>query len=374
MFKQWLFPCLCVALAAQPGEHNPDVKPLVITTERVVAPVSVFDRDGGYVNGIQPQNFHLYDNGKEQTIEVDIAYAPISIVIAIESSSHVENILPQVNKIGNLIAPLVIGERGEAAVLAFDSRIRTLRDFTSNADLITQAVKKIQPGSNSNRLVDAVVEGARMLGGRPQNRRRIMLLVGETRDLASQSRAREALIDLQLANIVFYGVDMSPLNFTLNTPPNQPRLDPMPPSARPMPFLVPATPTYVANTYGTNGGRAEFVPLMVEILKDIKYLFKDNPVELFTKGTGGSEFAFVKQRGLEQAIIRIGEELHSQYLISYSPNNKNEGGFHEIVVEVSDHPEVKKVQTRPGYWLAPGAVIAERSPVPQLRSATRSGR
>jgi hypothetical protein len=38
--------------------------------------------------------------------------------------------------------------------------------------------------------------------------------------------------------------------------------------------------------------------------------------------------------------------------ISYSPNNKEEGGFHEIVAEVSSHPEVKKVQTRPGYWPA----------------------
>ena len=90
----------------------------------------------------------------------------------------------------------------------------------------------------------------------------------------------------------------------------------------------------------------------MEIFKDVKYIFKDNPVELFTKGTGGSEFAFMKQRGLEEAISRIGEELHSQYLISYSPNNKEEGGFHEIVVEVAGRPEVKKVQTRPGYWLA----------------------
>ena len=352
MPTKWLLPFLYIALAAQPRAQKPEVPPLVVTTERVVVPVTVVDRDGGYVSGIQPQDLHLYDNGKEQKIDVDIAYQPISIVIAIESSSHVQNILPQVNKIGNLIAPLVIGGQSEAAVLAYDSRIRTLRDFTSNAELITQAVKEIQPGSNSNRLVDAVVEGARMLSDRPQDHRRIMLLVGETRDLASQSRAREALIDLQLSNIVFYGVDMSSFNATLTAPPNQPRPDQMPPSARPMPFLVPATPTYVANTYGTNGGRAEFVPLMVEILKDVKYIFKDNPVELFTKGTGGSEFAFVKQRGLEHAIIRIGEELHSQYLISYSPNNRDEGGFHEIVVEVSGHSEVKKVQTRPGYWLA----------------------
>jgi hypothetical protein len=182
-----------------------------------------------------------------------------------------------------------------------------------------------------------------------------MLLIGETRDLASESRAREALIDLQLSNVVFYAVDMSRLASSLTAPPVQPRPDPLPPAAHPMPPMVAATPTTVAQTYGLNGGRAEFLPLMVELLKDVKAIFKDNPVELFTKGTGGGEFGFAKQRALEDAIQRIGEELHSQYIISYSPSNKNEGGFHAITVDVVGSPEAKRVVTRPGYWLAGGS-------------------
>src|SRR5579862_1072503 len=99
--------------------RNDDIQvppPFRVSTDLVVAPVTVFDRSGGYVNGIQPEEFHLYDNDKEQNIHVDIAYQPISIVIAIQANSHVESILPQVQKIGNLITPLVIGDQGEAAV------------------------------------------------------------------------------------------------------------------------------------------------------------------------------------------------------------------------------------------------------------------
>jgi hypothetical protein len=103
-------------------------------------------------------------------------------------------------------------------------------------------------------------------------------------------------------------------------------------------------------TWGTQGARAEFLPLMIELLRDVKAVFKDNPVELFTKGTGGQEYGFVKQRGLEDAVARIGEELHSQYLISYNPNNKDEGGFHKIQVLISGRPDYK-ILTRPGYWL-----------------------
>jgi len=352
MRTTFVLPLLCASLVLAQDLPPDVVPPFVITTERVVVPVTVFDREGGYVNGLQPQQFHLYDNGKEQNIEVDVAYEPISLVIAIEASSHVEGILPQVQKIGNLISPLVIGDQGEAAVVAFDSRVRTLQDFTSNPDLVTQAVKKITPGSNQNRVVDAAVESARMLSHRPQNRRRIILMISETRDLGSESRAREALIDLQLGNIAFYGVDMSRFISTLTAPPNEPRPFSQPPTAYTLPGGVPSTPTTVAQTYGGNGGRAEFMPLMIELLKDVKYIFKDNPIELFTKGTGGGEFPFYKQRGLEEAIGKIGEELHSEYVISYSPNNKLEGGFHQILVEVEGRLDVKKVLTRPGYWLA----------------------
>ena len=323
-----------------------------MTVDYVVAPVLVFDRDGSYVNGIRKDQFRLFDNGKEQNIQVDETFVPISLVIAIQANAHVEGLMPQVKKIGNLVGPLILGDMGEAAVIAYDSRIRTLQSFTNDPDLITKQVKTIYPGSQSNRLIDAVVDGTRLLASRPKNRRRIMLVIGETRDLGSESRAREALIGLQVNNVIFYSVDMSRFINTLVAPPTMDRPDNNPPAMHPLPSNVAATPTIVAQTYGTNAGRVEFIPLMMEVLRDVKYIFKDNPVELFTKGTGGSEFGFHSQRTLEEAMQRVGEELHSEYTISYSPNNKEEGGFHQIEVIVTGHPEVKRTQTRPGYWLA----------------------
>lgn len=191
-----------------------------------------------------------------------------------------------------------------------------------------------------------------MLDSRPKDRRRILLLIGETRDVSSESRAREALIGIQLANVVVYSVDMSRFISSLTAPQADPRPEQMPAASHPLPGGVPSTPNTVANTFGLDGRRGEFIPLMVEILRDTKAIFKDNPVELFTKGSGGSEFTFYRRQGLEEAVQHIGEELHSQYLISYNPNNKEEGGFHSIVVQVAGRGDVARVQTRPGYWLA----------------------
>jgi VWFA-related protein len=318
------------------------------TVEVVQAPVLVFDHDGNYVDGLQPHQFHLFDNGKEQNINVDVTYIPISLVICLQANAHVEGILPQVKKIGGLIAPMLIGDQGEAAVIAFDSRIRVMQDFTSDSDKITRSVKDLTAGSNSSRMIDAIAAATRMLRTRPNNRRRIILYIGETRDVSSETRLREALLDALYANVMFYPVDMSRLFSTLSAKPDPGRQDHREPAMHPMPSSVPATPTSVAQMYGTGGGgRAEFIPLMVEIFKDVKAIFKDNPVEAFTKATGGTEYTFYKQRGLEEAIQRIGAELHSQYFVSYTPNNKDEGGFHTLEVTVGSY----KTQTRPGYWL-----------------------
>src|SRR5208282_3675373 len=111
-------------------------------------PVTVFTRHGGsYVDGLQPQDFKLYDNGKEQNIHVDVTYQPISMVIAVQASDQVEGILPKINRIGSMIEPVLIGEQGEAAVMAFDHRFRVMQDFTSDPNKIEAAIKKITPGS-----------------------------------------------------------------------------------------------------------------------------------------------------------------------------------------------------------------------------------
>src|SRR5450759_559028 len=185
MFRPILLTFLGGLLIAQtpPLQQQPPPDPAQPATifrggvEVVQAPVLVFDRDGNYVDGLQPFQFHLFDNGKEQNINVDVTYQPISLVICLQANAHVDGILPQVKKIGGLIAPLLIGEQGEAAVIAFDSRIRTLQDFTSDSEKITKAVKGLTAGSNANRMIDSVSAATRMQRTRPTNRRTIILYI-----------------------------------------------------------------------------------------------------------------------------------------------------------------------------------------------------
>jgi hypothetical protein len=112
-----------------------------------------------------------------------------------------------------------------------------------------------------------------------------------------------------------------------------------------LPAGVQATPTSQAQNSVGN-----WVPAFVEIFRSVKGVFVDNPAQVYTRFSGGREYAFASQRALEQAVSDLGRELHSQYLLTYSPSNIEQGGFHDIRVVVN-RPELL-IRTRPGYWIA----------------------
>ncbi|HYP13413.1 MAG TPA: hypothetical protein VEQ63_05790, partial [Bryobacteraceae bacterium] len=89
---------------------------------------------------------------------------------------------------------------------------------------------------------------------------------------------------------------------------------------------------------------------LAEIFQAAKGVFIQNPVEVFTRYTGGKEFPFVSDRDLDRVLGELSRELHNQYIITYTPSTLAEGGFHKIRVEVARRDV--EVRTRDGYWLA----------------------
>lgn len=316
----------------------------------VLAPATVLDGDGNYVHGLKPMEFRLYDNDKLQNIKVDETYAPVSMVVAIQADAKVEAVLPKLQKIGTTLQNLVAGENGEVAIVAFDHRIQRLQDFTNDPDKITRALKSLKPGSSTSVLTDAVVEATRMLRNRPKDKRKILLLIAESRDKGSTLRPREALMNLEIANVMVYTLNMSRLFTETTASPPLPRPDPIPPAARHVPAGGAQTPTTTAQMTGSAGYGIDFAPLITEIFRSVKAIFVPNPLEVFTRYTGGKEYPFVSQRDLDRVLGEVGREIHNQYLITYNPTNKDEGGFHKIRVEVARRG--LEVRTRDGYWLA----------------------
>lgn len=332
--------------AAQQDKPGDDIAKFSATAKNVLAPTTVLTPDGHTLNGLKVSDFALYDNDKLQRIQSDVIFQPISLVVAIQANAQVDQMIPKIRKIGAELDTLILGDSGEAAVIAFDHRVRVLQEFTSEHGKIDDAIKKISVyGSSTSRLNDACMEAMNMLRNRPKNHRRILLLISETRDGSSSARPRDVLLQAQFSDVMVYTINISHWIATITRTPPTPRPDPFPADAHHVPAGGVSTPTTQAQMQLGN-----VLPAFVEIFKGVKGIFVDNPSELLTKYTGGREYTFMNQASIDRAVSDIGDELHGQYLLSYEPSNE-EGGFHHIRVDVMGRPNLK-VRTRYGYWRA----------------------
>jgi len=77
----------------------------------------------------------------------------------------------------------------------------------------------------------------------------------------------------------------------------------------------------MAQMKGLNGGSGDVIPVMVELFKDAKAIFKgQSSGNFFTKGTGGSEFGFHSQPDARRCDLkdwrgtaqRVPDQLHTE--------------------------------------------------------------
>ena len=117
----------------------------------VMAPVTVMDHDGNLVEGLQPTDFRLYDNGKLQRVTEDLTTHPLSLVVAVQANGQVEKILPQIQKLGSLLQAKCWVTKAKSrswnSITAFK-----VGDCPSDADKMSAALKNIKAGSSTSRL------------------------------------------------------------------------------------------------------------------------------------------------------------------------------------------------------------------------------
>ena len=321
----------------------------------VTVPVTVTDRKGIYVNGLEAFDFRIYDNRKPQVIDsFEVAFLPISMVICVQSSDRVEGILPEVTKTAILFTDMVLGEFGQAALIAFDQRVRLMQDFTNDEKKIEKALKDITLGSDAVRLSDAVYEGIRMLVKRPSTHRKVIVVISESQETASEVGLGETMRTAQIQDIMIYPVRLSSIKgwFKRDDKPIPPSI---PPGVQARASIPGAAETPTTQMQHRVRATPNVIPIVIDLVRGVKNLLFNNPLELLAVGTGGRVYSPMTEDGIQKAIMGIGEDLRSQYLLSYRPNNLNDSGiFHRIEVEV--FYDRAKVRARPGYWQGPAPV------------------
>src|SRR5438045_3767332 len=104
------------------------------TSTLVLAPTTVTTATGKFVDGLQAEDLILYDNNVPQPIQVEEAFNPLSLMVAIQTSANSSANIDKLGDSGILFTHLVAGDRGQTAILAFSDTTHLLADFTTNPD------------------------------------------------------------------------------------------------------------------------------------------------------------------------------------------------------------------------------------------------
>jgi len=273
-------------------------------------------------------------------------------VVVIEANSSSVAILDKLHGAGILFSDLLAADAGETAVVSVSYEARVALNFTSDSSRLTRVLRDLRVQGDSAALLDGVLQALHLLATRDPARRRIVLVIAESRDRSSKVKLPDLLRDNQLRNTAIYWLTYSTFLAPFTNKPKSvwdrmteeekedPKRDPLgiqgkikypwPEEEEPLPPDM--APGSLFNIFTELGHKSDV-----------------DAANLLSRTTGGRTFSFLKQSGLEEAIHAVANEVHRQYIISFQPKLDAAGTFHTIRAEVRDRPDLH-VRTRAGYW------------------------
>lgn len=293
------------------------------TVPLVVLSTSVIDAHRRPIYGLKAEDFVVRDNGTPRRVyayPTDAGLPPIALVVVVQTNGLSAAAIAKIDKVGAMIPEAVIGDNGEAAVLSFSDEVRIVQNFTHNAENIENAFQGLASGGNNqSHMLDAVNTALAMLEDHPGAHRSSILIIGEARDHGSVTKLNKLLERTQRVGATIYSLNYSSLITPFTAKPGD---------------------------YEPSGGGA---PDYTAGISALVSLAKKKTAEVLVDATGGQRIGFETQSGLENDLIELGRDIHSRYLIAFSPVEDSNTSFHKIEVTVKDHPDAV-VKTRPGYW------------------------
>jgi len=308
---------------SQANQKSSDRNTIQVKVNLVTAPVIVRDASGEMVRDLEQKDFRVYDNGIEQKIEhFDVAEDPLSVVLVVECNDRVDDVMPAIRKSGIVLTQAVLGDTGEGAVVKSSGVVNVEQEMTSDHDKIESAITELEhDGTSRNKLYDALAQAEDLLGPDGTGKRRVIIAISEATDRGSATKLGEVLRRAQLANITIYTVGLS------------------------------STAQAMRNTLpDLMAGQLDFLTLGAWLVQHPKDEVKAHALEATAAATGGAHLPAFRDRSLEPQLDRIGDELRTEYVLSYRPSDDTLPGYHTIKVVV-DRPQMS-VRARPGYFLA----------------------
>jgi len=253
-----------------------------VSTASVPVYVTVTDQEKRLVPDLVQDDFEVLDNGKQQTVNIfENNPTPISTIVMIDSSGSMTTALDLVKEGAEQFLIRLLPD-DQAQVGAFNDKIEfhPATEFTNNRDALVGYLKDLDFGYPT-RLYDAVDESIERL--EPMDGRKVVLVFTDGDDTAStKSNLGKAMDRARAKDVMVYAVGL-------------------------------------VNNYFDGQRQVTSKP--------------DKGLKKLAEDTGGGYFELKKTADLGETFTRVAQELHSQYVLGFSPETMD-GKIHKLDVRV----------------------------------------
>jgi VWFA-related protein len=291
--------------APKPAASNKDDTDNSLTTIRsVVNEVNVVftvtDKHGHYVKDLKKDDFRVLDDNKPAKEihsfhkETDL---PLEVGLLIDASNSIRDRFKfEQESAIEFLNQIIRINYDKAFVVGFDATPEVTQDFTDNTELLSKGVRALRAGGGTA-LYDSLYFACRdklMKTPRKGPVRRAIILLTDGDDNQSRVTREEAIEMAQRAEVVVY-------------------------------------------TISTN-------------ISGVKTQY-DKILERIADATGGRAFFPFQLNDVSNAFSEIQDELRSQYLLAYVPEDfRPDGRFRAIQIVAAQNPKNLHVRARKGYY------------------------
>ena len=290
------------ATPAQDPDQGAELS-LRVETTLVQIPVAVTDSLNRFVLGLQKEDFHLIEDGVEQSVvHFSGEEAPLSVGLVFDESGSMDyKLRTSQAAVAQFLKALNADD--EAFLVEFSDGAKLSVGFTSHTEEIQTALKNAQPGGLTA-MLDAVNLAVREMK-KAKNSRKAIVIVSDGGDNHSQYTASEIESLVREADVQIYAMGV----------------------------FEPSLPL------GLSAAEISGPKLLSEIATQ----------------TGGRAFAAALTSDLPSVAARIAVELRNQYVLGYYPKNQaRDGEYRKVEVKVAQPKGVSalKAHWRLGYYAA----------------------